>query len=382
MKSNKYVPADMTVGSIHDSNGCGEFEVISYTKSVDVVIRFKNTGYTYKTNVSNIRSGRVSDKTHRIPEDMRVGSVHTTNKGGYVEVTEYINKNKIRVRFLNTEEEVYTTAVILRKGTLLGEGYTPIDMRCGFIHKTNNHGDLEIVKYTNAEDVTVRFLNTGLVRSLIRATAIRGGKVWDTTRCRETNNKGILLCGVGFNDADYAVRKNNKEGVEVWCCPYYAKWKGMLMRCYNQHALKRKPSYIDCTVCEEWLTFSNFKDWMIGEDHQGKHLDKDLLVEGNKVYSPSTCIFIGNRINTILNSKFDEDVGAYQKKHNTNNKYYSVCSNPFNIEENYIGVFDTKESANLAHKAKKVDYVKYLAKEEDNPLVTELLFKRFNIEQE
>ena len=120
--------------------------------------------------------------------------------------------------------------------------------------------------------------------------------------------KKCLVYGVGINDADYRVQENKcytnnlgKRATEVlWRCPYYDRWYGMIRRCYSERELSRFPTYKGCSVCEEWLTFSNFKSWMEQQDWEGKHLDKDLLIYKNKVYSSETCVFVDYKVNLFI----------------------------------------------------------------------------------
>src|SRR5690554_513591 len=101
-----------------------------------------------------------------------------------------------------------------------------------------------------------------------------------------------LVHGVGVNDADYVIQKWEEFGYVdgkrkrklVWRCPYYGVWVRMLERCYSAKTQDRRPTYKGCSVSEEWLTFSTFKDWMKTQKWEGLQLDKDLLFEGNKVY--------------------------------------------------------------------------------------------------
>ena len=106
-----------------------------------------------------------------------------------------------------------------------------------------------------------------------------------------------LIFGVGINDADYNVTQII-NGKTIFC-PYYDKWREMIRRCYHSTFHEKHPTYIGCTVCEEWLTFSNFKSWMETQDWEDKELDKDLLSNSN-VYSPETCVFISPDINCFL----------------------------------------------------------------------------------
>lgn len=122
--------------------------------------------------------------------------------------------------------------------------------------------------------------------------------------------KNKLVYGVGVNDADYVVQKFERIGYEagkiklnlVWVCPYYSIWMAMLKRCYSAKYQESRPTYTGCTVATEWLTFSNFKSWMEKQDWQNKHLDKDLLFEGNKVYNSDTCMFVTQLVNSFINN--------------------------------------------------------------------------------
>lgn len=82
-------------------------------------------------------------------------------------------------------------------------------------------------------------------------------------------------------------------------------WNNMYARCYSDNYHERSPQYIGCSICDEWLddreSFYNWVDenyYTYGDEQID--LDKDILVKGNKVYSPDTCIFAPHSINTYF----------------------------------------------------------------------------------
>ena len=117
-----------------------------------------------------------------------------------------------------------------------------------------------------------------------------------------------LVHGVGVNDLGYRVQINEyvtKDGGErvlkpVFRCKYYAAWERMLKRCYSNKYLEINPTYIDASVCNEWLSASAFKKWMEKQDWQGNCLDKDIIVPKSKIYSPDTCAFVLNETNSFV----------------------------------------------------------------------------------
>ena len=84
----------------------------------------------------------------------------------------------------------------------------------------------------------------------------------------------------------------------------YLYWQTTLERCYEPYELNKHPTYIDCYVCDEWLNFQNFAKWFYKNYYEIEGeimcLDKDILCKGNKIYSPNTCIFVPQRINTLF----------------------------------------------------------------------------------
>ena len=185
-----------------------------------------------------------------------------------------------------------------------------------------------------------------------------------------------LVQGVGVNDAGYAIAKveylderfpsGRKKQREVWRCPYYAKWKSMLDRCYSDKHHKIAPTYKDCIVCNEWLTFSNFRKWMMNQKWKIFNLDKDLLLEGNKVYSPSTCIFLHEKVNSFI-STCDGGRGYYMLGshwHKSYQKFTSSVRNPFTKKALHLGNFDSELEAHFAWKYQKHLYSCQLANSE------------------
>lgn len=106
-----------------------------------------------------------------------------------------------------------------------------------------------------------------------------------------------LFCGVGFNTkGKYSIKEDGKSS------RCYTVWRNMIKRCYSEAEQKRVPTYIGCTVSDEWHDFQNFAEWYTNHDYYGLgyDVDKDLLVRGNKVYSKETCSLVPPRINTLL----------------------------------------------------------------------------------
>lgn len=107
-----------------------------------------------------------------------------------------------------------------------------------------------------------------------------------------------LNYGVGINDTGLKTEQI-VDGVVVRC-PFYIRWRSMLERGYSENTKNKHPSYQDVVVVEEWHKLSNFKTWMQEQIWEGLELDKDVLVQGNKVYGPETCCFVPARINAAI----------------------------------------------------------------------------------
>lgn len=197
-----------------------------------------------------------------------------------------------------------------------------------------------------------------------------------------------LICGVGINDADYVVKKmetigyvDGKQKRKLnWFCPFYSTWEGMITRCYSIKFQERWPTYRGCSVSEEWLTFSVFKNWMETQDWEDKQLDKDLLFEGNKVYSSETCVFVSGMVNTFTldcgTSRGEWPIGVTWDKRE--NKFVSRCRNPFTKKTEHLGYFSCEQEAHKAWLTRKLELAKELAATQTDERVAEALIDRYS----
>jgi len=159
-----------------------------------------------------------------------------------------------------------------------------------------------------------------------------------------------IVYGVGVADVPPEYRVSE--------CVFYRHWCEMLKRCYYSGFLREKPAYIGCTVFPEWHRFSSFKAWMESREWQGKVIDKDIMVYGNKIYSPETCIFVEPRINSFVTERKsnspNELFGACWNK--KQRKYVSSCANGKG-KNIYLGSFDLEIDAHKAWAYQKIKLV-------------------------
>ena len=169
-----------------------------------------------------------------------------------------------------------------------------------------------------------------------------------------------LVHNFGRNDAMLQARHS---GQFIW---QYDLWKNMLKRCFCQKLKLAYPTYKDVTCCDEWLSFANFLEWVNKEvDYKGKpdgyQFDKDLIIRGNKVYSPEACSFVPRSINMLLvdsgSTRGEYPMGVCMCKPTKRfNSYVTI-----NGKQKHLGYYDTPEEAFLAYKVAKEAQIKAVA---------------------
>lgn len=151
----------------------------------------------------------------------------------------------------------------------------------------------------------------------------------------------------------------------------YTLWENMIRRCVDIKEKEKYPTYKDVTCCDEWLLYENFYDWLHKQPNFDKWLndkftlDKDILIKGNKIYSPETCCLVPENVNKL-----------FIKHGNARGKYpigvvYHKASNSFVAQAHdgagkqvHLGCYDTPEQAFLAYKKYKENIIKQVAREE------------------
>lgn len=219
----------------------------------------------------------------------------------------------------------------------------------GEVFKTNNYGNVEVVEYLDSYHITVKFLNTSSV-TITTASALKTGILKDP-EIHDTHKYGIM-------DLPKSVGRGGN------CDPLYHKWNGMMQRCYNLKNKMNNPTYEVCTSSETFRYFSKFKSWyysQIGCDQKDWHLDKDIIVKGNKIYAEDTCCIVPPEINCALTVN-KRVRGAFPQGviYNCTKTRYRARIQRGNKWES-LGTYDTPEEAFQAYKPVKEAHIKSLA---------------------
>ena len=217
--------------------------------------------------------------------------------------------------------------------------------RIGETHTTNNGEKLTILKYRGNFRYLIKFEDNTEING-VRYDHIKNGEV--------KNPNTPIVYGIGYSSIGKYSQKEHRSA--------YRKWQGMLERCYSEKYHIKKPTYIGCSVSEDWFNFQVFADWFYDETNgykEGYQLDKDILKKGNKIYSSETCCFVPQEINTLL-VKNDSKRGNLLIGVRKNGNGFQARLN-INGDTKIIGTYSTQEQAFLVYKEEKESYIKYLA---------------------
>lgn len=221
--------------------------------------------------------------------------------------------------------------------------------RLGEIKNNNDGCIMKIVEYKRCDDIIVEFQDDIKYKVHTHYDNFKRGYVRNPYFRKEY---GVGYIGETKIYADKIRRK-----------PYDC-WHAMMSRCYSN---KNKNNDIyklkNCSICEEWHSYANFEKWFNKNyyevDNEKMALDKDILIKGNNIYSPQTCIFVPIRINSLF-IKSDKIRGSFAigvTKRKNKERYVATSGGKF------LGGFKTEIEAFQKYKEEKEKNIKQIADE-------------------
>lgn len=295
------------------------------------------------------------------------------NQGLKMWIKSYRKYRDIDVEFEDGYISYNKQYTAFKNGGILNKNFknTRTNNPIGEINYNRYGSKMTIVEYNNNSDIIVEFDNGWKTKSAY--------KEFNNGHIKNPYDKSIYNRGY-LGEGIYIASINKKHTKR------YAVWKSMFVRCYSENFHKTEPTYIGCSVCDEWLNFQNFGKWFDENyyDIEGEiiEIDKDILVKGNKVYSPNTCCFVPKEINMLFTKRDSKrgnyPIGVYYNK--KRNKYIAQCK--IYKDNRYIkfnlGEYDTSEQAFDTYKLYKEKYIKEVANRYKDKIPVKLYSAMYN----
>lgn len=233
--------------------------------------------------------------------------------------------------------------------------------KLGETNHNNKNCLMKIVEFNNRYDIVVEFQDKYKGRVHTNYQAFLCGQV--------KNPYLASVVDIGITGNKYLTHINRKPIKE------YVSWVHMIKRCYDERYRDKNRTYNECYICEEWLMFENFYEWLHSQENFEKwlcgerwNIDKDILIKGNKMYSPETCCLVSSSVNSLF-TKCDRKRGNLPigvSKVKNRDGYSALCHNPFTNKQEYLGYFKSIKSAFRAYKKRKEEIIKLVAEFEFN----------------
>ena len=225
--------------------------------------------------------------------------------------------------------------------------------RVGEISKNKYGTKMEIISYNGHNDITIRFLDEYKSEVHTVYQNFRNGSV--------KNPYDKTVYGIGYLGVGKYKVIDEKTGTDT----RYETWRVLLARCYVEKHRKLFVKYDNCYVCEEWLNYQKFSEWYennfyrVGTERM--QIDKDILVAGNQLYSPKTCIIVPQSINLIFTKHkktVDPDLPTGIKRYHMSN---GGCKYQATYRGKYLGVFNELKCAIDCYNSAKLKHISEVA---------------------
>lgn len=227
--------------------------------------------------------------------------------------------------------------------------------RNGEINYNLWNSEMQIIEYRGSRDLDVQFKDGYVVKN-------RSYRDFKKGHIEYPYDKSVF--GIGcFGEGMYKVKEGNEVNT------IYIVWHGMLGRCFNENTKRKQPTYRDVTCCNEWLNFQTFAKWYDANyyfvDGQAMCLDKDILIKGNKIYSPETCVIAPKIINNLFVKndarRGNLPIGVTEKEDKYGFIYRARCNNILINKCIHLGYYSTPEQAFEQYKYYKEFHIKEVA---------------------
>lgn len=337
----------------YNNQGC-LMRIIDYIDHRHIIVEFQDEFKAHVSgNMERFQKGNIRNPNYRL------GQTRTNKQGFLMKIVEYIDNGNIKVEFkdefktiVKTDWRSFDTGIVKNPNYRLG------------IEKYNKKGYLmKCIKYNSYNDILVEF------QDKYKAIIHTSWKNFINGTARNPYEPTVLNIGIIGNK--FPSINNGKITKE------YNIWHAMINRCFNPKFKQDNPTYIDVTCCEAWLLYENFYEWLHSQENfeqwlNGEQwaLDKDILVKGNKIYSPETCILIPIYINSIFTSsdkiRGDLPIGVSKREDRDGYMAQIIYGRKDNRAKKSAYSYPTQEEAFNAYKKAKESYIKQIAQEEYN----------------
>ncbi len=242
--------------------------------------------------------------------------------------------------------------------------------RIGEKHITCDGYEAEIIEYKGTSNVNVR-LNNNHIITVQYGHLIRG----EVKNPYHPSIFDVGFVGVG----EYKTKQRGKQ------TKFYTTWRNMLKRACSENHKKEFPSYTECSVDMEWYNFQKFAKWMEQnynlETMEDWHLDKDILIKGNKIYSPETCCFVPQEVNSFfVKGKSRRGACPIGVNLHRDGKFMVSCN--VNKKIKNLGYFTSEVKAFQVYKTFKENLVKELANKWKGSITKECYQAMYNYKVE